>query len=52
MVFAQLSSREGLREIKACLNAKAKQSYHLGFLEPVARSTLAEANDRRDLTMP
>lgn len=48
MVFAQLTWREGLRDIEACLNAKPQCLYHLGFREPVARSTLAEANENRD----
>ena len=48
MLFAQLTWREGLRDIEACLNAKPQCLYHLGFREPVARSTLAEANENRD----
>lgn len=48
MVFAQLTWREGLRDIEACLNAKAQTLYHLGFREPIARSTLADANEQRD----
>ena len=48
MVFAQLTWREGLRHIEACLNAKPEALYHLGFREPVAKSTLADANERRD----
>jgi len=48
MVFAQLTWREGLRDIEACLNAKPEALYHLGFREPVAKSTLADANERRD----
>ena len=51
MVFAQLTWREGLRDIEACLNARAEALYHLGFSQPVARSTLAEANERRDWRM-
>jgi hypothetical protein len=51
MVFAQLTWREGLRDIEACLNAKPQCLYHLGFREPVARSTLAEANEKRDWRM-
>ncbi len=48
MVFAQLTWRESLRDIEACLNAKSETLYHLGFREPLARSTLAEANEHRD----
>jgi len=38
----------GLRDIEACLNAKPEELYHLGFREPVAKSTLADANETRD----
>jgi len=48
MVFAQLTWREGLRDIVTCLNARPEALYHLGFREPVARATLAEANEQRD----
>ena len=48
MAFAQLTWREGLRDIATCLNAKPEALYHSGFREPVARSTLAEANETRD----
>lgn len=48
MVFAQLTWREGLRDIVTCLNARPEALYHLGFGEPVARATLAEANEQRD----
>ena len=48
MVFAQLTWREGLRDIVECLNARRETLYHLGFSSPVARSTLAEANEQRD----
>lgn len=48
MAFAQLTWREGLRDIATCLNAKPEALYHLGFREPVAKSTLAEANEQRD----
>jgi hypothetical protein len=48
MTFAQLSWREGLRDIATCLNAKPEALYHLGFREPVAKATLAEANEHRD----
>ena len=48
MVFAQMTSRESLRDITTCLNARAETLYHLGFTEPVAKLTLADANDQRD----
>jgi len=48
MAFAQLTWREGLRDIATCLNARPEALYHLGFREPVAKSTLADANDQRD----
>jgi hypothetical protein len=48
MAFAQLTWREGLRDIATCLNAKHETLYHLGFREPVARTTLADANEQRD----
>jgi hypothetical protein len=48
MVFAQLTWRDSLRDIEACLNAKTETLYHLGFTKPIARTTLAEANEGRD----
>jgi hypothetical protein len=48
MVFAQMTSRDGLRDIATCLNARPETLYHLGFREPVAKSTLAAANENRD----
>jgi hypothetical protein len=48
MAFAQLTWREGLRDIATCLNARPTALYHLGFSEPVAKSTLADANEQRD----
>jgi hypothetical protein len=48
MVFAQLTWREGLRDIATCLNARPSALHHLGFTQPVAKSTLADANDQRD----
>lgn len=48
MAFAQLTYRESLRDIEACLRIKSKKLYHLGIRGTVARSTLARANDRRD----
>ena len=48
MAFAQLTWREGLRDISTCLNARGEALYHLGFRERVAKSTLADANEQRD----
>jgi hypothetical protein len=48
MAFAQLTYRESLRDIEACLGAQPNRLYHLGFRSPVRRSTLAEANENRD----
>jgi len=48
MAFAQLTYREGLRDIEACLLALGPKLYHLGFRRRVARSTLADANESRD----
>jgi hypothetical protein len=48
MVFAQLTWREGLRDIEACLNSRHGQLYHLGLRGPIHRSTLADANEQRD----
>ena len=46
--FAQLTFRESLRDIEACLGAQPRLAYHLGFRSRVARSTLADANEQRD----
>ena len=48
MAFAQLTYRESLRDIEASLSAQAAKLYHMGFREPVRRSTLADANESRD----
>ena len=48
MAFAQLTYRESLRDIEACLFAQAAKLYHMGFREPIRRSTLADANEARD----
>ena len=48
MAFAQLTYRESLRDIEACLSAQSHKLYHMGFREPVRRSTLADANEARD----
>lgn len=48
LAFAQLTYRESLRDIEACLSAQANKLYHMGIREPVSRSTLADANTNRD----
>ena len=48
MAFAQLTFRESLRDIEACLRAQHSKLYHLGMRSPVARNTLANANAVRD----
>jgi len=48
MVFAQLTYRESLRDIEACLQSIGGKLYHMGFRSKVARSTLADANEVRD----
>jgi len=48
MAFAQITYRESLRDIEVCLSAQAAKLYHMGLREPVHRSTLADANERRD----
>ncbi len=49
MMFAQLTYRESLRDIEACLGAVPDRLYHLGFrTQSISRSTLADANEKRD----
>jgi hypothetical protein len=48
MAFAQLTYRESLRDIEACLSAQPGKLYHMGFHGPVRRSTLADANQTRN----
>lgn len=48
MAFAQLTYRESLRDIEACLRAHSAKLYHMGLRTPVARSTLADANESRN----
>jgi Domain of unknown function (DUF4372)/Transposase DDE domain len=48
MAFAQLTYRESLRDIEACLRAQATKCYHMGLRGNVARNTLANANAVRD----
>ena len=48
MAFAQLTYRESLRDIEACLRAFNTKLYHIGMRGKVSRSTLADANEVRD----
>jgi hypothetical protein len=48
MSFAQLTARASLREITLCLRSQAAKLYFAGFRGSIARSTLADANERRD----
>jgi len=48
MAFAQLTHRESLRDIEACLRSMQNKLYHMGIRGGVSRNTLAHANERRD----
>jgi hypothetical protein len=48
LAFAQLTYRESLRDIEACLRAQSDKLYHMGIRSRVSRSTLADANEARD----
>ncbi len=48
MAFAQLTYRESLRDIEVCLAAQPKKLHSLGLRQPIAKSTLADANESRD----
>jgi hypothetical protein len=48
MAFAQLTYRESLRDIECCLRAMHEKLYHMGIRGKVSRSTLADANEKRD----
>jgi len=48
MAFAQLTYRESLRDIEVCLRAVQPKLYHMGIGSRVSRSTLADANEKRD----
>src|SRR2546427_390910 len=48
LAFAQLTYRESLRDIEACLRAQQPKLYHMGFRGQVSRNTLAHANEHRD----
>jgi len=48
LAFAQLTYRESLRDIEACLRAQSDKLYHMGIRSRISRSTLADANEARD----
>jgi Domain of unknown function (DUF4372)/Transposase DDE domain len=48
LAFAQLTYRESLRDIEACLRSQREKLYHMGIRSRIARSTLADANEVRD----
>jgi len=48
MAFAQLTYRESLRDVEACLRSMSARLYHMGFRGRVSRSTLADANETHD----
>jgi hypothetical protein len=48
MAFAQLTYRESLRDIEACLRAQQQKLYHMGIRGTVARANIADANEQRD----
>jgi len=48
MAFAQLTFRESLRDIQACLRVSRQKLYHIGFRSKISRNTLAHANQVRD----
>lgn len=48
MAFAQLTYRESLRDVEACLRAQQSKLYHMGIRSRISRSTLADANESRD----
>ena len=48
MAFAQLTFRESLRDIESCLRSMPRKLYHMGLRGKISKSTLADANERRD----
>jgi transposase len=48
LAFAQLTYRESLRDIEACLGAVPERLYHMGFRSTLSRSTLSDANEKRN----
>jgi Domain of unknown function (DUF4372)/Transposase DDE domain len=51
MSYAQFTRREGLRDLVLCLNSQRSRSYHAGMRHVATRSTLANANDRRNFAL-
>jgi Transposase DDE domain/Domain of unknown function (DUF4372) len=51
MSYAQFTRREGLRDLVLCLNSQRSRLYHVGMRHAVSRSTLADANDRRNFEL-
>jgi len=51
LAFAQMTYRESLRDIEVCLGSQLSKLYGMGLRAPVAKSTLADANERRDWRM-
>ena len=49
MGFAQLTNRESLRDIEACLEAVQNKLYHSGIKSRISKSTLADANESREI---
>ena len=48
IAYSQLTRRDGLRDLVACLNSQRAKLYHIGIRGKISRSTLADANERRD----
>lgn len=48
IAYSQITRREGLRDLVACLNSHSSKLYHIGIRGKISRSTLADANERRD----
>src|SRR3989304_1479033 len=51
MAFAQLTYREGLRDIQACLRSNANKLYHMGIKGNISKTNLARANETRDYSI-
>ena len=47
-LFAQLTCRESLRDIEACPSTQSAKLYHMGIHSSIKRSTLVDANERKD----
>jgi|SRR5665213_925594 len=48
LAYAQLTYRESLRDIEACLRFAGPKLYHMGFRGQISRNTMANANEKRD----